>query len=62
LRRIDIAINNRRQSCWRQAKSWKTSEDEFDSMFDINAKDKPIFYQRRRARHLHDNGKIISLW
>jgi len=37
-----------------------TTEEEFDSMFDINAK-AAFFFIKEAGRHLNDNGKIITI-
>ncbi|MCT0203404.1 SDR family oxidoreductase [Synechococcus sp. CS-603] len=56
--RIDIAINTVGKVLRKPI--LETSEDEFDSMFDINAKT-AYFFIKEAGKHLHDNGKIISL-
>ena len=55
---IDIAVNTVGKVLRKPIV--ETTEEEYDSMFDINAKS-AYFFIREAGRHLNDNGKIITI-
>ncbi|HNQ03612.1 MAG TPA: SDR family oxidoreductase [Thiobacillaceae bacterium] len=55
---IDIAVNTVGKVLRKPIV--ETSEEEYDSMFDINAK-AAYFFIKEAGRHLNDNGKIITI-
>jgi len=57
---LNIAINTVGK-VFAPTQSWKTSEDEFDSMLDINAKTSLFRYQKKAGKQSPRQGKIISL-
>ena len=55
---IDIAVNTTGKVLRKPIA--ETTEDEYDSMFDINAK-AAYFFIKEAGKHLADNGKIITI-
>lgn len=55
---IDIAVNTTGKVLRKPIA--ETTEDEYDSMFDINAK-AAYFFIKEAGKHLADNGKIVSI-
>ena len=55
---IDIAVNTTGKVLRKPIA--ETTEDEYDSMFDINAK-AAYFFIKEAGRHLADNGKIVTI-
>jgi len=55
---IDIAVNTVGKVLRKSIV--ETTEEEYDSMFDINAK-AAYFFIKEAGRHLNDNGKIITI-
>lgn len=55
---IDIAVNTVGKVLRKPIA--ETTEEEYDSMFDINAK-AAYFFIKEAGRHLNDNGKIITI-
>ncbi|WGP06798.1 SDR family oxidoreductase [Bacillus subtilis] len=55
---IDIAVNTTGKVLRRPIA--ETTEDEYDAMFDINAK-AAYFFIKEAGRHLADNGKIVTI-
>ena len=55
---IDIAVNTTGKVLRKPIV--ETTEDEYDSMFDINAK-AAYFFIKEAGKHLADNGKIITI-
>lgn len=55
---IDIAVNTTGKVLRKPIA--ETTEDEYDSMFDINAK-AAYFFIKEASRHLADNGKIVTI-
>ena len=55
---IDIAVNTSGKVLRKPIA--ETTEDEYDSMFDINAK-AAYFFIKEAGKHLADNGKIITI-
>jgi len=55
---IDIAVNTAGKVLRKPIV--ETTEDEYDSMFDINAK-AAYFFLQEAGRHLADNGRIITI-
>lgn len=58
LRTIDIAINTTGKVLRKPIA--ETTEDEYDEMFDINAK-AAYFFIKEAGKHLADNGRIITI-
>ncbi|MEM9947505.1 MAG: SDR family oxidoreductase, partial [Cyanobacteria bacterium P01_D01_bin.36] len=56
--RIDVAVNTVGKVLLKPIV--ETTEAEFDSMFDINAKS-AYFFMKEAGKHLNDNGKIITI-
>jgi len=55
---IDIAVNTTGKVLRKPIA--ETTEDEYDAMFDINAK-AAYFFIKEAGRHLADNGKIVTI-
>ena len=55
---IDIAVNTVGKVL--RNPILETSEEEYDTMFDVNAKS-AYFFIKEAGKHLNDNGKIISI-
>ncbi|SDT15295.1 NAD(P)-dependent dehydrogenase, short-chain alcohol dehydrogenase family [Brevibacterium siliguriense] len=55
---IDIAVNTTGKVLRKPIA--ETTEDEYDSMFDINAK-AAYFFIKEAGKHLADNGKIVTI-
>lgn len=56
--RLDVAVNTVGKVLRKPI--METTEAEFDSMFDINAKS-AYFFIKEAGKHLNDNGKIITI-